>query len=115
MIENKTHMSKKLIGFILILVLFLSFPLAFAVEPIPKAEPENYCKDPDSWAEWDALVAKYQNDKGIQTPHTLRVGLCIKIEQGTIKLRDAIDLFNHARNMVIREKLAEQNESKKSL
>ena len=108
-------MSKKLIGFILILVLFLSFPLAFAVEPIPKAEPENYCNDPDSWAEWDALVAKYPNDKDIQTLHALRVGLCIKIEQGTITLKDAIDLFNRVHDMVIRKKLAEQNEGKKSL
>ena len=108
-------MSKKLIGFILILVLFLSLPLAFAVEPIPKAEPENYCKDPDSWAEWDALVAKYPNDKDVQTLHALRLGLCIKIEQGTITLKDAINLFDRAHDMVIREKLAEQNEGKKSL
>ena len=89
--------------------------MAFAVEPIPKAEQENYCKDPDSWAEWNALVAKYPNDKDIQTLHALRVGLCIKIEQGTITIKDAIDLFDRARNMVIREKLAEQNKGKKSL
>jgi hypothetical protein len=106
-------MSKKLIGFILFL--FLSFPLAFAVEPIPKAEEENYCKDPGSWAEWDALVAKYPNDKDIQTLHALRVGLCIKIKQETITIQYAINLFDRARNMVIREKLAEQNKGKKSL
>jgi hypothetical protein len=106
-------MSKKLIGFILIL--FLSFPSAFAVEPIPKAEQENYCKDPDSWAKWDALVAKYPNDKDVQTLHALRVGLCIKIDLETITLKDAIDLFDRAHNMVIQNKLAEQNEGKKSL
>jgi len=106
-------MSKKLIGFIL--VLLLSFPLAFAIEPIPKAEEENYCKDTASWAEWDALVAKYPNDKDVQTLHALRVGLCIKIDQGTITLKDAIDLFDRAHSMVIQNKLAEQNKGKKSL
>jgi hypothetical protein len=108
-------MRKNLIGFILILVLFLSFPLAFAAEPIPKAESENYCKDPASWAQWDALIAKYPNDKDVQTLHALRVGLCIKIEQGTITIQDAINLFDRAHKMVIREKLAEQNKGKKSL
>ena len=48
-------MNKKRIGFILILVMLLSYQLAFAIEPIPKAEPENYCKDPDSWAERNAI------------------------------------------------------------
>lgn len=108
-------MSKKLIGFILILALFLFFPLAFANEPIPKAEQENYCKDPDSWGQWDALIAKYPNDEDIQTLHALRVGLCIKIDQETITLKDAINLFDRAHKMVIQNKLAEQNEGKKSL
>jgi len=106
---------KKLIGFILILAVLLAYPFAFADDPIPKAEPENYCKDPDSWAEWDALIAKYPNDKDVQTLHALRVGLCIKIDQGTITLKDAIDLFDRAHNMVIQKKLAEQNHGKKSL
>ena len=95
--------------------MLLSGPAVFAVEPLPKAEPENYCKDPDSWAEWDALIAKYPNDKDVQTLHALRLGLCIKIDQGTITLKDAIDLFDRAHSMVIQNKLAEQNKGKKSL
>ncbi len=55
-------MNKKLAGFILILVVLLSYQFAFAIEPIPNAGPENYCKDPDSWTECDAIVAKYPND-----------------------------------------------------
>lgn len=51
-------MNKKLFGFILILVVFLSYPSAFAVEPILKAEPEIYCKNLNSWAEWSAFVKK---------------------------------------------------------
>jgi len=108
-------MNKKLVWFILILVVLLSCPSAFGAEPIPKAEPENYCKDPDSWAQWDALIAKYPSDKDVQTLHALRVGLCIKIDQGTITLKDAIDLFDRAHDMVIQKKLAEQNHGKKSL
>ncbi len=108
-------MNKKLIGFILILVVILSCPLAFAVEPIPKAGPKNYCKDPDSWAEWDALIAKYPHDKDVQTLHVLRVGLCVKIKQGSITLRDAIDLFDRAHNTVFQKKLAKQNETNQNL
>jgi len=108
-------MNTKLVGFIMFFAVLFSCPFAFTVEPIPKAEPENYCKDPDSWAQWDALIAKYPNDKDVQTLHALRVGLCIKIDQGTITLKDAIDLFDRAHDMVIRKKLAEQNQNKKSL
>lgn len=108
-------MNNKFIGFILILAMLLSCPLAFADDQIPKAEPENYCKDPDSWAQWDTLIAKHPNDKDVQTLHALRIGLCIKIDQGTITLKDAIDLFDRAHDMVIQKKFAEQNQGKKSL
>ena len=57
-------------------------------------EPENYCKDSDSWTEWKNLARKYPNDKDIQLLHALRIGLCIKIEKGSITQNLAVDIFN---------------------
>lgn len=51
----------------------------------------------------------------MQTLHALRVGLCVKIEQGSITLRDAIDLFDRAHNTVLQKKLAKQKEPKQNL
>lgn len=69
-----------------------------------KAAPENYCKDPVSWKEWADLVAKYPNDSDVQTLHALRIGLCAKIEQGSITLDEAIRLFDRAQRMVVEKK-----------
>ena len=66
------------------------------------SKPTNYCHDEASWKEWDALVKKYPDDMDIQTLHALRLGLCIKIDKGSIKLKDATDIFNHAHEEVVR-------------
>jgi hypothetical protein len=66
------------------------------------SKPKNYCHDEASWKEWDALVKKYPDDMDIQTLDALRLGLCIKIDKGSIKLKDAIDIFDHAHEEVIR-------------
>ena len=71
-------------------------------------EAENYCKDKESWNEWDMLVQKYPNDSDIQTLHALRIGLCIKIERGSITFQQANDIFNRAHEMVIKKKTSEQ-------
>ena len=44
----------------------------------PAEEPENYCDDAKSWAEWDKLVRKHPKDMDLQTLHALRIGLCDK-------------------------------------
>ena len=66
------------------------------------SKPTNYCHDKASWKEWDALVNKYPDDMDIQTLHALRMGLCIKIDKGTIKLEDAIDILDHAHGQAIK-------------
>ena len=74
-------------------------------------EPTNYCKDEASWAEWNALVAKKPGDDNVQTLHALRIGLCVKVEQGSISVERATILFERARTIIIEQikKEAEQD------
>ena len=65
-------------------------------------KPKNYCHDEASWKEWDEVIKKNSTDMDIQTLHALRIGLCIKIDKGSIKLEDAIDIFDHAHEEAIR-------------
>ena len=98
---------KKLI--ILFIAIMRVFP-AYAGDDAFK--PKNYCNDQSSWKEWDELIAKYPNDDDVQILHALRIGLCMKIEQGSISLEKAIELFDRAHELVIKQ--AERQQKKKS-
>ena len=104
---NRNIVLKRIASIILLLAITIHCPYLTA------EETENYCKDKESWKEWDALVQKYPNDSDIQTLHALRIGLCIKIEQGSITFQQANDIFNRAHEMVIKKKASE--EKKKDL
>ena len=107
----------------LILVLALSIFLSCQQsKPAPPAQsqsqseddlvnPDNYCNDQKGWEEWDDLIRKCPNDSDLQALHALRIGLCIKIEQGSINLEDAIDIFDKAHQVVI-EKAKRRSEGK---
>ena len=71
-------MIKRIAGIVLLLGLVFSSSLAYT------EEQENYCLDKESWKEWDDLARKYPNDENVQALHALRVGLCLKIKQGSI-------------------------------
>ena len=66
-----------------------------------KIQPENYCDDKTAWNEWDELLKVHPNNKEMQMLHALRIGLCMKIEQGSITIQEAINLFNHAHQIVV--------------
>ena len=72
-------------------------------------EPTNYCLDKESWKEWDGLVKKYPDDKDVQTLHAIRLGLCVKIEQGSITFEQANDIFNRAHERVIQMKKSKRD------
>jgi len=95
-------MINKTVGLILISVLVLSYSHGFT------EEPTNYCLKKESWKKWEALVQKYPDDDDIQTLHALRVGLCLKIERGSITFEQATDIFNRAHDMVIEKKKSDQ-------
>ena len=71
-----------------LLVLMLSFPV-FAED-----KKVNYCHDPETWTEWEELAKEYPKDIPLQIMHALRIGLCTKIEQGTITYEEAVVLMN---------------------
>ena len=79
-----------------------------AAPPEQPTEPDNYCQDRESWKEWDTLVQKHPNDMDIQTFHALRIGLCVKIQRGSISLDDATKLFEDAHQLVIQKKQQHQ-------
>jgi len=95
-------MLKKIAATILLLAITILCPLLNA------EEAENYCKDKQSWEEWDRLVQKYPNDLDVQTLHALRIGLYIKIDRGSITFQQANDIFNRSHEMVIKKKKSEQ-------
>ncbi len=93
----------------LIFAILLCFvPVAFAGEPEKKKQEkqkqpvlENYCDDKQAADEWNAIALKYPDDLDTQMLHALRLGLCVKIKEGTISLDKAIDTFNDAHATVI--------------
>ncbi len=99
-------MIKKIAGLILVLALVFSCSVGFT------KEQTNYCLDKESWKEWDELVQKYPNDDDIQILHALRIGLCTKIERGSITFEQANAIFNRANYMVIQNKTTAQKKEK---
>ncbi len=73
----------------ILIVLFIIFLCSSA-----QAQDVNYCHDEQSWEEWNQLVLRYPNDRDVQILHALRIGLCKKVEQNTIRMGEAIEIFN---------------------
>jgi len=71
-------MALRKLGFTLSLVFILFLASQFAVAT------ENYCKDPESWKEWEALVSKYPNHLDLHYIHALSIGMCVKVERGEL-------------------------------
>ena len=76
-------------------------------------DPDHYCPHQEGWKEWDILVRKYPNDRDLQILHAQRIGLCTKIDQGSIRLEDAIDIFEQAHQRVIEKAKQERETDKK--
>jgi hypothetical protein len=105
-------MSQGLKIFILLLVgLFLSANPIMADEIVGESsEPKNYCNDPKTWIIFEELCAKYPDDEAVQTLHALRIGLCKKIDDGSITLPLAVDIFDRVHQIVLRMKEAEETD-----
>jgi len=87
--------------------------LIFTISTTALAQ-DNYCKDKESWKEWDELVQKYPHHMDIQMLHAVRIGFCKKIEDGTISFETAKDAFNHLHETVIKKAKKEQNKQLKN-
>jgi hypothetical protein len=87
---------------LLILMIFLTLPV--------HAQETNYCHDPETWKEWEALVEKYQGNTDIQMLHAVRIGLCKKIEDKSISFETASDAFNELHETVYKRAQAAQKQ-----
>ncbi len=95
-------MTKRLIA------VFMEVALILVFCSLVSAESENYCHDEKSWKEWDELVEKNPNDMEVQALHALRIGLCAKVDRGGITLDQATEIFESAREAIIRKRKEDQ-------
>ena len=87
---------------ILVIVLaVLSTASCGHVQNTDSSDPTYHCNKPGAWEQYEALAAKYPFDKSVQTLHALRIGLCVKIAQGSIDRDLAVEIFDQAHNAVI--------------
>jgi len=91
---------------ILLILIFVIF-----ITPV-FAQDENYCKDKESWNEWNAMTIKFPKDIPLQILHALRIGLCVKIEENSITFEEATDLFKKMFDTVI-NKRGQEDKAKK--
>ena len=92
----------------------LVFIISIIIPIFVQAEDTNYCRNKESWKEWDELVQKYPHDMDIQMLHAVRIGLCKKIEDGSISFETARDTFNHLHETVIKKAKKEQTQQLKN-
>lgn len=53
-----------------------------------------FCDNPVHWEHFNKMVADHPDDIPLQILHALKIGLCVKISQGSISTGAAITLFN---------------------
>ena len=88
-------------------ILFLLIMICLSTQAFAQ---ENYCKDKESWKEWDELVQKYPHSMDIQMLHAVIIGFCKKIDDGTISFEVARDAFNYLHETVYKKAKKEQNQ-----
>ena len=86
---------------VILVMLGCTLPPAYAGD---SSDPTNYCHRPDSWAEWEELLAQHPHDRGLQTLHALRLGICLKVDRGEITLDDGTAIFEEARIALLAQK-----------
>ncbi len=58
--------------------------IAVAMGCVGSAYATEYCEDQESAQDWRAMVEKYPKDVPLQRLHALRIGICEKIERGSL-------------------------------
>ena len=78
------------------------------------ADPVNFCHDESTWRQWTELVRENPGDDQLQMLHALRIGLCVKIDQGSISFDHANQLFNRIHENSIEQRRQEQERSRRN-
>ena len=91
-------------------VLAVLFALLLAAAPLsadevlqPQAKPNNTCGDPESWVEWDAIIAKNPHDLNLKGLYALRIGLCVQVKQGKLTVDEGTAIFEQARQTLMQQ------------
>lgn len=74
---------------------FLLF-LSICTCQLANADAINYCHDQDAAQQWERLSTQYDHPE-FKALYSLRKQLCLQVENGTIRIDDAIDRFEHER------------------
>ena len=88
--------------------LFVLISLSCVIFAFSANATENYCHDADKNESWEKLVKQFPEDTVILRLYALRRGLCAMIDEETIELEKAIDLFEIERDRGIRERNVEE-------
>jgi outer membrane murein-binding lipoprotein Lpp len=82
-------------------LLAIGFALAW-LGLIPTAEEaRSYCDDPERNRRWESLSRKYPHDFGVQALDALRLGLCQKIQEGTLTEHEAVKILWRSRSRLV--------------
>lgn len=82
---------------------FFFMILMFTIVNFSLAEEWDYCKDKEIWEEWEELVAKFPDNQDVHILHALRIGLCTKVHRGELTGETAMQIFERAREVIIRQ------------
>ncbi len=77
------------------------------------AEEKNYCNDPDTNMQWEAMVQEHPNDMQIHALYALRLGLCSEVDRGDLTVDQATEIFENMRSALIDAKAREMVEELK--
>lgn len=87
-----------------------SFSLAVTVMGVgfaAAASATESCEDPESAKEWREMVREYPNDIPLHRLHALRIGICEKIERGSLDPLIGARLFEREK-LELQQKRGEQ-------
>lgn len=105
MAEGPSTMNR--VAVITLLILAVSWPVY--------ADDSAFCNDPAMWERFDAMAAEYPEDIPLQILHALKIGLCVKISQGSISTGSAITLFNDMLDTVANKRGEDDGQGEKEL
>ncbi len=92
---------------------FFSVLIVFFAAGSAFPETQNYCHDRTAAGEWEALVKKNPNDLELQRLHALRLGICEKIEAGSLTFDQGMRIFEEEREKVVQERFEKDRGKKK--
>jgi hypothetical protein len=105
MVEGPSAMKR--VAAIIILIMAVSWPVW--------ADDSAFCNDPAMWEHFDTMAADYPEDVPLQILHALKIGLCVKISQGSISTGAAISLFNDMLDTVAERRGKDDGQREKEL